>query len=245
MLDLLEVIEADKTDVDEELSPTEVSSRFGALVRSLESSAEPFVECAQGFMRFAMRYEASRAFTEAIGRDPKCGVAYWGRAELLFGNALLAGDDKAVNDIGELALSDYRSAVALGVGPVAALGVAATLLVLNRSAECDCWLRELSMEAESDRSYKIDLLFLHAFGRLLSGNREDAEQSGLEIEMLSGDNSERLFISGVGALLEQRHDAVTNCKEALQYKDGKLADALTILEEKGCSSFVDVSRALL
>jgi translation elongation factor EF-Ts len=63
--------------------------------------------------------------------------------------------------------------------------------------------------------------------------------------MLSGDNSERLFISGVGALLEQRHDAVTNCKEALQYKDGKLAGALTILEEKGCNSFVDVSRALL
>lgn len=239
--------ETDNIQLVSELSASELLVLFEAIVAKRESTPEEFIDLARAFTSLGKRLEAYAAYSEAIARASDCRNAFLERGELLFGDALTAKEPELLRSKAEEALADYRMAVGLGSDQTSSLGIGSSLLLLNRSLEADCWFQDLLGQGEiaNNRSYKIDVLFLHAIGRVLSGNHEGAELITGSIERLVGDECETLFILGVGALLDGQLEDCEKVQSGLRHKDPKLASALENLRTQGCRSFADVARALL
>jgi len=47
---------------------------------SCAAHAQPFVETGVALLHSFQYQQADQSFTEAAKRDPKCGIAYWGKA---------------------------------------------------------------------------------------------------------------------------------------------------------------------
>lgn len=244
-IDALET-EADDIQPAAEPSSDDLLRLFKATARKRNSTAEEFIDLAGAFMRLDMRAEAYAAYSEAIARASDSRNAFVGRGELFFGDALLCEDPELLARNAGEALADYRTALTLGPDRTASLGVGSCLLLLNRLLEADCWFQELVVQSElaKDRNYRIDVLFLQAIGRVLSGNREKAQIITGSIERFAGDECESLFILSLGALLDGQFEEFEKFQSRLRHKDPKLARALETLGTQGCGGFADVARAL-
>jgi hypothetical protein len=246
MLDL-EVIEAERAALGDVVCPDDILRRVAELQIEEGAGADEFISCARGFESFGMANEASRAYTIAIERNGDCGEAYLGRAEIGFGLCLIDESEVDRSRSAGQVIGDFRRAFELAKehSKQAALGVAMTLLLINRVAECTAWLDEVAAEGARNRSEQTDLLFLVAFCRLFSGDVEDARKIADRIESLQGGNEDSAFIIGACCLFLGEKDEAKVCRELLERKQSRLASSLAFLEEHGCESFLNVARAVL
>jgi hypothetical protein len=246
MLDL-EVIEAERAALGDVVCPDDILRRVAQLQIEEGAGADEFISCARGFESFGMANEASRAYTIATERNGDCGEAYLGRAEIGFGLCLLDENDGERSKRADQVIEDYRRSFELSKEHFerGALGLAMTLLLVNRVAECSDWLDQMAARGGRNRSEQTDLLFLVAFCRLFSGNVEDARKSADRIESLQGGNEDSVFIKGACALFSGEQEEAKVCRELLERKESRLALSLAMLEEQGCETFLNVARAVL
>ncbi|SRR6266849_3019779 len=246
MLDL-EVIEAERAALGDVVCPDDILRRVAELQIEEGAGADEFISCARRFESFGMANEASRAYTIAIERNGDCGEAYLGRAEIGFGLCLIDENEVDRSRSAGQVIGDFRRALELAKehSKQAALGVAMTLLLVNRVAECTAWLDEVGAQGSRDRSEQTDLLFLVAFCRLFSGDVEEARKSADRIESLQGGNEDSVFIKGACALFSGEQEEAKVCRELLERKESRLALSLAMLEEQGCETFLNVARAVL
>ena len=246
MLDL-ELIEVERAALDDVVTPDDVRRRLAQLQLDEGAGADDFISCARGFESFDMANEASRAYTIAIERNGDCGEAYLGRAEIGFGLCLIDENEVDRSRSAGQVIEDYRRSFELSKGHFerGALGLAMTLLLVNRVAECSDWLDQMAARGGSDRSEQTDRLFLVAFCRLFSGDVEEARTIAERIESLQGSNEDSVFINGACALFSGEKEEAKDCRELLERKQSRLASSLAFLDEHGCESFLNVARAVL
>ncbi len=246
MLDL-ELIEFERAALDDVVTPDDVRRRLAQLQLDEGAGADDFISCARGFESFDMAQEAFRAYSIAIERKSDDGEAYLGRAEVGFGLCLIDENDGERSKRADQVIEDYRRSFELSKEHFerGALGLAMTLLLVNRVAECSAWLDEVAAQGARDRSEQTDLLFLGAFCRLFSGDVEDARKAAERIESLQGSNEDSVFINGACALFSGDREEAKDCRELLERKESRLATSLVSLEEQGCETFLNVARAML
>ena len=247
MLDL-ELLEFERAAaLDDVVTPDDVRRRLAQLQLDEGAGADDFISCARGFESFDMAQEAFRAYSIAIERKSDGGEAYLGRAEVGFGLCLIDENDGERSKRADQVIEDYRRSFELSKEHFerGALGLAMTLLLVNRVAECSDWLDQMAARGGRDRSEQTDLLFLVAFCRLFSGDVEEARTIAERIESLQGSNEDSVFINGACALFSGDREEAKDCRELLERKESRLAASLVSLEEQGCETFLNVARAIL
>jgi hypothetical protein len=245
MLDL-ELIEFERAALDDVVSPDDVRRRLAQLQLDEGAGADDFISCARGFEAFDMAEEAFRAYSIAIERKSDGGEAYLGRAEVGFGLCLIDENDGERSKRADQVIEDYRQSLESKEHyERGALGLAMTLLLVNRVAECSDWLDQVAARGRRDRSEQTDLLFLVAFCRLFSGDVEETRKIAERIESLQGSNEDSVFINGACALFSGDREEAKDCRELLERKESRLAASLVSLEEQGCETFLNVARAIL
>jgi hypothetical protein len=246
MLDL-ELIEFERPALDDVVTPDDVRRRLTQLQLDERAGADDFITCARGFQSFGMAQEAFRAYSIAIERKSDGGEAYLERAEVGFGLCLLDENDGERSKRAGQVIEDYRRSCELSTEHFerGALGLAMTLLLVNRVAECSDWLDQMAARGGRDRSEQTDLLFLVAFCRLFSGDVEEARKAAERIESLQGSNEDSVFINGACALFSGDREEAKDCRELLERKESRLATSLSSLEDQGCETFLNVARAML
>ena len=137
MLDL-GLIEVERAALDDVVTPDDVRRRLAQLQLDKGASADDFISCARGFQSFGMAQEAFRAYSIAIERKSDGGEAYLERAEVGFGLCLLDENDGERSKRAGQVIEDYRRRCELSKEHFerGALGLAMTLLLVNRVAEC-------------------------------------------------------------------------------------------------------------
>ena len=246
MLDL-ELLEFERAALDDAVTPDDVRRRLARLQLDEDTGADEFISCARGFESFDMAQEAFSTYSIAIDRNSDCGEAYLGRAEVGFGLCLIDENDGERSKRADQVIEDYRRSFELSKksSKRAALGLAMTLLLVNRVAECSDWLDQMAALGGGDRSEQTDLLFLAAFCRLFSGDVEEARKIAGRIESLQGSNEDSVFINGACALFSGEKEEAKDCRELLERKESRLAASLVSLEEQGCETFLNVARTML
>ena len=242
-----ELMEFGWAALDDVVTPDDVRRRLAQLQLDEGAGADDFISCARGFESFDMAHEAFRAYSIAIERKSDGGEAYLGRAEVGFGLCLIDENDGERSKRADQVIEDFRRRVELSKEDSirAALGLAMTLLLVNRVAECSDWLDQVAARGRRDRSEQTDLLFLVAFCRLFSGDVEEARKIAERIENLQGSNEDSVFINGACALFSGEKEEAKDCRELLERKESRLAASLVSLEEQGCETFLNVARAML
>ncbi len=241
-----ELIEFERAALDDVVTPDDVRRRLAQLQLDEGAGADDFISCARGFESFDMAQEAFRAYSIAIERKSDGGEAYLGRAEVGFGLCLIDENDGERSKRADQVIEDYRQSLESKEHfERGALGLAMTLLLVNRVAECSDWLDQVAARGRRDRSEQTDLLFLVAFCRLFSGDVEEARKAAERIESLQGSNEDSVFINGACALFSGDREEAKDCRELLERKESRLATSLVSLEEQGCETFLNVARAML
>lgn len=227
------------------MSPGETLSAYKSLVGSRGLTVSGILSYARSFESFGIDEEAAGAYDEALVRDSLCWEAYVGRGEALLGMFVARDEEGSASDLGARAAGDFERALSLAGSARDQVfrSFATALLVIGEYARCEnlveAWFGEGHEQELDGRS---DLFYLSGFARLFSGYADKGIEAFLEMEKLGRSIEDSLFGRAVCFLVIRKMDLVRE----IQYKlRAELSEAVRILGESGCNSFLDVARVRL
>lgn len=227
------------------MSPDEVLATYRSLIDSRELTVSDILSYARSFESFGMDEEAVGAYDEALMRDGLCWEAYLGRGDVLLGMLVARDDDGSASEMGARAVEDFERALSLAGsarGHVFRSFVTA-LLVIGDYARCENLVESwLAQGDEQEIDPRSDLFCLLGFARLFSGQAETGIAAFLEMERLGRSIEHSLFGRAVCFLVTRKIDRVREIHSQL---GPELSEAVRILRESGCNSFLDVARVLV
>ena len=239
----LDLIELEGGEAELPMFPSETLSTYKSLVASKGLTVSGILSYARTFESLGMDEEAVRAYDEALVRDSLFLQAYLGRAEALLGMFVARDDGGSAIDLGRRAVDDFERALLLAGsahGQVFRSFVTA-LLVVGDYARCEnlveAWFEQ---GHEQELNARSDLLYVLGFARLFSGHADKGIEAFLQMEKLGRSIEDSLFGRAVCFLVIGKIDLVP----AIQLR-AELSQAVRILGESGCNSFLDVARVLV
>ncbi len=241
VLDL--IVERDEPELA--TSPGETLSTHQSLVGSRGLTVSGILSYARSFESFGMDEEAVGAYDEALVRDAHCWEAYFGRGEALLGMFVARDEGGSASDLGARAVGDFERALSLAGSARGQVfrSFATALLVVGDYARCEnlveAWFGD-GHEQEFDA--RSDLFYMLGFARLFSGYADKGIEAFLEMERLGRSIEDSLFGRAVCFLAIGKVDLVREIQSQLR---AELAEAVRILGESGCNSFLDVARVLV
>jgi len=241
VLDL--IVERDEPELA--TSPGETLSTYQSLVGSRGLTVSGILSYARSFESFGMDEEAVGAYDEALVRDAHCWEAYFGRGEALLGMFVARDEGGSASDLGARAVGDFERALSLAGSARGQVfrSFATALLVVGDYARCEnlveAWFGD-GHEQEFDA--RSDLFYMLGFARLFSGYADKGIEAFLEMERLGRSIEDSLFGRAVCFLAIGKVDLVREIQSQLR---AELAEAVRILGESGCNSFLDVARVLV
>jgi len=241
VLDL--IVERDEPELA--TSPGETLSTHQSLVGSRGLTVSGILSYARSFESFGMDEEAVGAYDEALVRDAHCWEAYFGRGEALLGMFVARDEGGSASDLGARAVGDFERALSLAGSARGQVfrSFATALLVVGDYARCEnlveAWFGD-GHEQEFDA--RSDLFYMLGFARLFSGYADKGIEAFLEMEKLGRSIEDSLFGRAVCFLAIGKVDLVREIQSQLR---AELAEAVRILGESGCNSFLDVARVLV
>jgi len=200
---------------------------------------------ARAFESFGMDEEAVGAYDEALVRDSLCWEAYLRRGEALLGMFVARDEEGSASDLGARVVGDFERAFSLAGSARGQIlrSFATALLVIGDYASCknlvESWVgqgHEQELDARSDLFYGL------GFARLFSGHADKGIEAFLEMEKLGRSIEDSLFGRAVCFLVMRKMDLVREIQSQLR---AELSEAIRILGESGCNSFLDVARVLM
>src|SRR5713226_8856363 len=227
------------------ISPGETLSAYEALVGSRGLTVSGILSYARSFESFGMDEEAVGAYDEALVRDGHCWEAYLGRGEALLGMFVARDEGGSASDLGARAVGDFERALSLAGSArgQAFRSFATALLVIGDYARCEnlveAWFGQ-GHEQEFDA--RSDLFYVLGFARLFSGYADKGIEAFLEMEKLGRSIEDSLCGRAVCFLVMRKMDLVREIQSQLR---AELSEAVRMLGESGCNSFLDVARALV
>ena len=241
----LDLIELERSGPELLMSPGETLSTYKSLVGSRGLTVSGILSYARSFESFGMDEEAVGAYDEALVRDSLCSEAYLGRGEALLGMFVARDDGGSASDLGRKAVDDFERTLSLAGSARGQVfrSFATALLVIGDYARCEnlveSWFgqgHELELDARSD------LFSVLGFARLFSGFPDKGIEAFLEMEKLGRSIEYSLFGRAVCFLVMRKMDLVREIQSQLR---AELSEAVRILGESGCNSFLDVARVLV
>jgi hypothetical protein len=227
------------------MCPDEILSTYKSLLDSREVTVSDILSCARSFVSFGMDEQAVGAYDEALMRDGLCWYAYLGRGEVLLGMFVARYYAGSASDLGARAVEDFERALSLAGsarGQVFRSFVTA-LLIIGDYARCENLVESwFGQGHEQEFDARSDLFYLSGFARLFSGHADKGIAAFLEMEKLGRSIEDSLFGRAVCFLVMRKMDLVREVQAQLR---PELSEAVRILSESGCNSFLDVARVLV
>lgn len=242
---VLDLIELERSELELLTSPRETLSMYKSLVGSNGLTVSGFLSYARRFEFFGMGDEAVGAYDEALVRDSLCWEAYLGRGEALLGMFVAQDDGGSVSDLGTRAAGDFERALSLAGRARGQVfrSFATALLIVGDYARCEnlveAWFGRGHDEELDARS---DLFYVLGFAHLFSGDANEGIEAFLEMQKLGRSIEDSLFGRAVCLLVMREMDLVREIHSQLR---PQLSEAIRILGESGCNSFLDVARVLV
>ena len=227
------------------MSPDEILSTYKSLVGSRGLTVSGILSYARSFESLGMDEEAVGAYGEALVRDDLCWEAYLGRGEALLGMFIARDEGGSASELGARSVEDFERALSLAGtarGQVFRSFVTA-LLAIGDYARCENAVESwFGQGHEQEFDARSDLFYVLGFAHLFSGHADKGIEAFLEMEKLGRSMDDSLFGRAVCFLVTRNMDRVGE----IQYQLGpELSEAVRILSESGCDSFLDVARALV
>ncbi|MGH9959987.1 MAG: hypothetical protein ACREBC_23165 [Pyrinomonadaceae bacterium] len=241
----LDLIEPEGGEGELPMSPGETLSTYKSLVASKGLTVSGILSYARTFESFGMDEEAVGAYDEALVRDSLRWQAHLGRAEALLGMFVARDDGGSAIDLGRRAVDNFERALSLAGsarGQVFRSFVTA-LLVVGDYARCENLVEAWCGQShEQELNARSDLLYVLGFARLFSGHADKGIEAFLQMEKLGRSIEDSLFGRAVCFLVIGKMDIVPEIQSQLRVE---LSQAVRILGESGCNSFLDVARVLV
>ena len=241
---VLDLIELERSEPELLMSPRETLSMYKSLVGSKGLTASVFLSYARRFEFFGMDDEAVGAYDETLVRDSLCGQAYLGRGEALLGMFVARDDGGSASDLGRRAARDFERAVSLAGSARGQVfrSFATALLIIGDYAKCENLVEAwFGQGHEQELDARSDLFYVLGFARLFSGYADTGIAAFFEMEKLGRSNEDSLFGRAMCFLMIRKMDRVREIQCQL---GPELSEAVRILRESGCNSFLDVARVL-
>ena len=241
----LDLIELERSEPELLMSPRETLSMYKSLVGSKGLTVSGFLSYAGRFEFFGMDEEAVGAYDEALVRDSLCWEAYLGRGEALLGMFVAQDDGGSASDLGARAAGDFERAVSLAGSARGQVfrSFATALLIIGDYARCENLVEAwFGQGHEQELDGRSDLLYVLGFARLFSGCADKGIEAFLEMQRLGRSIEDSLFGRAVCFLVMREMDLVREIHAQLR---PQLSEAVRILGESGCNSFLGVVRVLV
>ena len=245
MSTVLDLIELERSGPELLMSPGETFSTYKSLVGSRGLTVSGILSYAGSFESFGMDEEAVGAYDEALVRDSLCSEAYLGRGEALLGMFVARDEGGSASDLGARAVGDFERALSLAGSARGQVfrSFATALLVIGDYARCENLVKAWFGEGhEQEFDARSDLFYMLGFARLFSGYADKGIEAFLEMEKLGRSIEDSLFGRAVCFLAIGKMDLVREIQSQLR---AELSEAVRILGESGCNSFLDVARVLV
>jgi tetratricopeptide (TPR) repeat protein len=245
MSTVLDLMETERGEDELPTSPDEVLSSYKSLVGSRRLTVSDILSYAQSFESFGLAEEAVGAYDEALMRDGLCWQAYLGRGEALLGMYVARDDGGSASDLGARAAGDFERALSLAGSARAHVfrSFATALLVIGDYARCENLVESwFGQGHEQEVDARSDLFYVLGFARLFAGCADKGIEAFLEMEKLGRSIEDSLFGRAVCFLVMRKLDLVREIQSQLGVE---LSEAIRILGESGCNSFLDVARVLV
>jgi hypothetical protein len=241
----LDLIELERGEAELPMSPSETLSTYKSLVASQGLTVSGILSYARSFESFGMDKEAVGAYDEALVCDSLCWQAYLGRGEALLGMFVARDDGGSAIDLGRRAVDDFERALSLAGSARDQVfrSFVTALLVVGDYARCENLVEVwFGRDYEQELNARSDLLYVLGFARLFSGHADKGIEAFLQMEKLGRSIEDSLFGRAVCFLVVGKMDLLREIQCQLR---AELSEAVRILGESGCNSFLDVARVLV